>query len=154
MKESIEKVEDHKAALLRKLDLQERRKRIVYSRFEYQKILDAIQNVLHFAEEDMVAHPAREWLISNEFCLADICLGLLLMRLYQLGFENYFWSYGKLPRIESYFLRFKKRQSYEKLMPTNFEILKDMWQMTPSNYILGAGAGVLGMAVFAAIAHK
>ncbi|KAM7356828.1 ganglioside induced differentiation associated protein 1 isoform 1-T2 [Cochliomyia hominivorax] len=154
LKESIDKVEDHKAALLRKLDLQERRKRIVYSRIEYQKILNAIHNVLRFIEDDMVAHPAREWLVSNDFCMADICFGLLLLRLYQLGFENYYWSYGKLPRVESYFLRFKKRQSYEKLMPTNFEILKDMWQMTPSNYIIGAGAGVLGMAVFAAIAHK
>ncbi|KAI8129542.1 hypothetical protein FF38_04795 [Lucilia cuprina] len=154
LKESIDKVEDHKAALLRKLDLQERRKRIVYSRLEYQKILDAIHNVLRFVEDDMVAHPAREWLVSNDFCMADVCFGLLLLRLYQLGFENYYWSYGKLPRVESYFLRFKKRPSYEKLMPTNFEILKDMWQMTPSNYIIGAGAGVLGMAVFAAFAHK
>lgn len=154
LKESIDKVEDHKIALLRKLDLQERRKRIVYSRLEYQKILDAIRNVLRFVEDDMIAHSAREWLVSNDFCMADISFGLLLLRLYQLGFENYFWSYGKLPHVESYFLRFKKRPSYDKLMPSSFEILKDMWQMTPSNYIIGAGAGVLSMAVFAAFAHK
>ncbi|XP_075161534.1 ganglioside induced differentiation associated protein 1 [Haematobia irritans] len=154
LKESIDKTEDHKAALLRKLDLQERRKRLVYSRLEYQKILDAIQNVLRFVEDDMNANTHCEWLISNNFCMADICFGLLLLRLYQLGFENYYWSYGKMPRIESYFLRFKKRPSYDKLMPSNFEILKDIWQMTPSNYIIGAGAGVLGMAVFAAFAHK
>ncbi|XP_005180865.1 ganglioside-induced differentiation-associated protein 1 [Musca domestica] len=154
LKESIDRVEDHKMALLRKLDLQERRKRLVYSRLEYQKILDAIQNVLRFIEDDMNANSHREWLVSNDFSMIDVCFGLLLLRLYQLGFENYYWSYGKLPRIESYFLRFKKRPSYDKLMPSNFEILKDIWQMTPSNYIIGAGAGVLGMAVFAAFAHK
>ncbi|XP_073840781.1 ganglioside induced differentiation associated protein 1 isoform X2 [Musca autumnalis] len=154
LKESIDKIEDHKMALLRKLDLQERRKRLVYSRLEYQKILDAVRNVLRFIEDDMNANTHREWLISNDFTMIDVCFGLLLLRLYQLGFENYFWSYGKLPRIESYFLRFKKRPSYDKLMPSNFEILKDIWQMTPSNYIIGAGAGVLGMAMFAAFAHK
>lgn len=129
---------------------------MVYSRVEFQKILDAIENVLRLVENDMEANTGREWLVTSEFCLADISFGLLLHRLYQLGFENYFWSYGKMPHVESYFLRFKKRDAYQKLVPTNFEILKDMWQKTPANYLLGAGAGagVLGMAMFAAFAHK
>ncbi|XP_067643526.1 ganglioside-induced differentiation-associated protein 1 [Eurosta solidaginis] len=154
LKRSIDDTETNKASLLRKLDLQDRRKRLVQSRVEFQKILDAIQNVLRYIDNDFKDNAEREWLISNAFSLVDVSFGLLLHRLYQLGFENYYWSYGKMPYVESYFLRFKKRTAYQKLMPSNFKILKDIWQNTPANYKIGAGAGVLGMAMFAALAHK
>ncbi|KAL9906170.1 ganglioside induced differentiation associated protein 1 isoform 1-T2 [Glossina fuscipes fuscipes] len=154
LKQSLLEVGVNRAPLMRKLEIQERRKRFVYSRSEYQKILDAIRTVLEFFERDMTAHSKTEWLISNDFTMADLALGLLLLRLYQLGFENYYWSYGKLPNIESYFLRFKKRTACQKLMPSNFEFLKDIWQMTPNKYKIGTGAGVLGMAMMVAFAHK
>lgn len=100
------------------------------------------------------AHPDW-WLTGKEFTVADISLCLLLQRLHQLGFENYYWGNDKLPRVEAYFQRCRQRGSYLKLMPSsNFEILKEMWSMTPTNYKLGATAGVLGMAMFAAFAHK
>ncbi|XP_014100279.2 ganglioside-induced differentiation-associated protein 1 [Bactrocera oleae] len=154
LKRSIEDAETNKSGLLRKLDIQDRRKRLIQSRVEFQKILDAVNNVLRYIDNDFTENPGREWLISNEYSLADVSFGLLLHRLYQLGFENYYWSYGKLPYVESYFLRFKKRPTYQKLMPSNFKILKDIWQNTPANYKIGAGAGFLGMAMFAALAHK
>uniref|UniRef100_A0A1A9Z3D3 GST N-terminal domain-containing protein n=1 Tax=Glossina pallidipes TaxID=7398 RepID=A0A1A9Z3D3_GLOPL len=154
LKQSLLEVGVNRAPLMRKLEIQERRKRFVYSRSEYGKILDAVRGVLEFFERDMTAHSKTEWLISNDFTMADIALGLLLLRLYQLGFENYYWSYGKLPNIESYFLRFKKRSACQKLMPSNFEFLKDIWQMTPNKYKIGTGAGVLGMAMMMAFAHK
>ncbi|XP_017479844.1 PREDICTED: ganglioside-induced differentiation-associated protein 1 [Rhagoletis zephyria] len=154
LKRSIDDAETNKINLLRKLDLQDRRKRLVQSRVEFQKILDAVENVLRYIDNDFKENPGREWLISNEYSLADVSFGLLLHRLYQLGFENYYWSYGKMPYVESYFLRFRKRTAYQKLMPSNFKILKDIWQNTPSNYKIGAGAGFLGMAMFAALAHK
>ncbi|XP_037933514.1 ganglioside-induced differentiation-associated protein 1 [Teleopsis dalmanni] len=154
LKKSIEEAEVNKAALLRKLEIQDQRRRVVYSRVEFHKILDNVYNVLYTIETDLKENPDREWLITDKLTLTDIAFGLLLHRLYQLGFENYYWGYGKLPHVESFFLRFRKRESYQKLVPTNFEILKDMWQKTPSNYKIGAGAGVLGMAMFAAFAHK
>lgn len=154
LKRSIEAVDRNKSSLLRKLDIQDRRKRLVQSRLEFQKILDAVSNVLHYIDNDFKENPGREWLISNEYSLADVNFGLLLHRLYQLGFENYYWAYGKLPYVESYFLRFKKRPTYQKLMPSNFKILKDIWQNTPANYKIGAGAGFLSMAMLAALAHK
>ncbi|CAD7003118.1 unnamed protein product [Ceratitis capitata] len=154
LKRSIEEAETNKTSLLRKLDIQDRRKRLVQSRVEFQKILDAVNNVLRYIDNDFKENPGREWLVSNEFSLADVSFGLLLHRLYQLGFENYYWTYGKLPYVESYFLRFKKREAYQKVIPSNFKILKDIWQNTPANYKIGAGAGFLGMAMFAALAHK
>ena len=156
LQHSLENLETNKTQLMRKMDLQERRKRLVDSRLEFQKILDSVQNVLNYFEKDLERNTNREWLIGSDFSLADISLGLLLHRLYQLGFENYYWTFGKMPFIESYFLRFKSRASYQKLIPNNFEVLMDIWQMTPTNYIVGAGAGVMagGMAVLAALAHK
>uniref|UniRef100_A0A1A9WBP5 GST N-terminal domain-containing protein n=1 Tax=Glossina brevipalpis TaxID=37001 RepID=A0A1A9WBP5_9MUSC len=154
LKQSLLEADANRASLIRKLEIQERRKRFVHSRSEYQKILDAIHSVLEFVEHDMMVHSKKEWLINNDFTMADLAFGLLLLRLYQLGFENYYWSYGKLPNIESYFLRFKKRSACQKLMPSNFEFLRDIWQMTPSKYKIGTGAGVLGMAMVVAFAHK
>lgn len=154
---SLEHLDSNKTQLMRKMDIQNRRKRLVESRVEFQKILDAVQNVLDFFENDMKNRKTqREWLVGSELTVADISFGLLLHRLYQLGFENYFWTFGKLPNVESYFLRFKSLHTYQKLIPNNFEVLKDIWQMTPTNYIVGASAGVMagGMAVLAALAHK
>ncbi|XP_030371892.1 ganglioside-induced differentiation-associated protein 1 [Scaptodrosophila lebanonensis] len=155
LKRSVDELDTKKAALEQKLKLQQRRKDIVYSREEFQRVLDAVKHVLLYVEQELTKQARRhDWLVSDDLTLADISLGLLLHRLYQLGFENYYWSYGKLPQVESYFLRFKRRASYHKLMPSNFEILKDMWAKTPGNYKIGAGAGFIGMAMFAAFAHK
>lgn len=112
-----------------------------------------MKEVLVFFDKELES-TNQEWLISNNFSYADINLGLLLYRLYTLGFENYFWTYGKLPNLESYFLRFKNRESLNKTLPTSMEILKEIWAKTPSNYKISAGAGFLGMAMFAALAHK
>ncbi|XP_054731747.1 ganglioside-induced differentiation-associated protein 1 isoform X1 [Anastrepha obliqua] len=147
LKQSIDEAETNKASLLRKLDIQDKRKRMVQSRVEFQKILDAVHNVLRYIDNDFKENSGREWLVSNEYSLADVSFGLLLHRLYQLGFENYYWSYGKMPYVESYFLRFRKRPTYQKLMPSNFKILKDIWQNTPANYKIGAGAGFLDVRV-------
>ncbi|EDW18618.1 ganglioside-induced differentiation-associated protein 1 isoform X1 [Drosophila mojavensis] len=144
------------SALKQKLDIQVRRRNLVASRSDFQRVLDAVRNVLLFVEQELSKQtPRKEWLTGDELTQADVSLGLLLQRLYQLGFENYYWGYGKLPLVEGFFLRFKQRPSYHKLMPSsNFEILKEMWSMTPANYKLGATAGFLGMAMFAAFAHK
>ncbi|XP_023033459.1 ganglioside-induced differentiation-associated protein 1 isoform X1 [Drosophila willistoni] len=156
LRRSLEELEPHnKSALEHKLDIQLRRKDLVSSRDDFQRVLDAVRHVLLYVEQELSRKsPRTDWLIGDQLTLADVSLGLLLHRLYQLGFENYYWSYGKLPQVENYFLRFKQRQSYHKLQPSNFEILKEMWSKTPGNYKIGAGAGFLGMAMFAAFAHK
>ncbi|XP_022231043.2 ganglioside-induced differentiation-associated protein 1 isoform X1 [Drosophila obscura] len=155
LRRSVDELESNKSALKQKLDIQIRRKDLVSCRDDFQRVLDAVRHVLLYVEQELSQKaPRNEWLTGDEVTLADISFGLLLHRLYQLGFENYYWSFGKLPLVEGYFLRFKQRQSYHKLQPSNFEILKEMWAKTPGNYKLGAGAGFLGMAMFAAFAHK
>ena len=142
-----------KIALKSKLEVQLKRKQIISDHEKYLQLLQAVREVLTFFNAELQNNKG-EWLISDQFSYADINLGLLLYRLYTLGFENYFWAYGKLPELESYFLRFKNRDSLNKTLPTSFEIIKEIWAKTPSNYKLSAGAGFLGMAMFAALAHK
>lgn len=151
--EATHQLKSTQIALKKKFEVQSKRKQIIGDRDQYQLLLDAVKEVLTFFNAELETNK-HEWLVSNEFSYADINLGLLLYRLYTLGFENYFWAYGKLPNLESYFLRFKNRESLNKTLPTSIEIIKEIWAKTPSNYKLSAGAGFLGMAMFAALAHK
>ncbi|KAH8320213.1 hypothetical protein KR067_003586 [Drosophila pandora] len=154
LRQSVEEAAN-KTALRQKLDIQIRRRDLVTDRTEFQRVLDAVRKFLLYVEQELSAQaPKTEWLLGDDITLADITLGLLLHRLYQLGFENYYWTFGKLPGVEAYFLRFRQRESYHRLQPSNYAILREMWVRTPGNYKLGAGAGFLGMAMFAAFAHK
>ncbi|KAH8278239.1 hypothetical protein KR044_006938 [Drosophila immigrans] len=153
LRSSLSESDAHNAALNKKLNIQLRRRELVASRIDFQRVLDAVHRTLMNMEKQMSNEDG--WLTGDVFTLSDVGLGILLQRLYQLGFENYYWANGKLPMVERYFMRFKQRASYLKLIPnSNFEILKEMWSMTPTNYKLGATAGFLGMAMFAAFAHK
>ncbi|KAH8351650.1 hypothetical protein KR059_010638 [Drosophila kikkawai] len=155
LRRSVKELASNKAALKNKLDIQVRRRDLVSSREDFQRVLDAVRHFLLYVEQELSAKaPRSEWLTGDEVTQADISLGLLLHRLYQLGFENHYWAFGKLPQVEAYFLRFRQRESYHRLQPSNFAILREMWMRTPGNYKLGAGAGFLGMAMFAAFAHK
>ncbi|XP_037722938.1 ganglioside-induced differentiation-associated protein 1 isoform X3 [Drosophila subpulchrella] len=155
LRHSVDDQSTNKAALQHKLDIQVRRHELASSREDFQKVLDAVRHFLLYVEQELSAQaPRSEWLTGDELSVADISLGLLLHRLYQLGFENHFWAFGKLPQVEAYFLRFRQRESFHRLQPSNFAILREMWMKTPGNYKLGAGAGFLGMAMFAAFAHK
>ncbi|XP_043650352.1 ganglioside-induced differentiation-associated protein 1 isoform X3 [Drosophila teissieri] len=155
LRHSVDDQATNKATLQHKLDIQLRRLELASSREDFQKVLDAVRHFLLYVEQELSAQaPRSEWLTGDELNVADISLGLLLHRLYQLGFENQFWTFGKLPQVEAYFLRFRQRESFHRLQPSNFAILREMWTRTPGNYKLGAGAGFLGMAMFAAFAHK
>ncbi|XP_017129472.1 ganglioside-induced differentiation-associated protein 1 isoform X1 [Drosophila elegans] len=155
LRRSLDEQSTNKAALQHKLDIQVRRHELASSREDFQKVLDAVRHFLLYVEQELSAQaPRSEWLAGDELTVGDISLGLLLHRLYQLGFENHFWAFGKLPQVEAYFLRFRQRESFHRLQPSNFAILREMWTRTPGNYKLGAGAGFLGMAMFAAFAHK
>lgn len=153
LKKSVSEASDFKKTVLQaKLDLQERRKELIYSRVQFQRILDKFEEVLKLFEKILEEGPEREWLLSSEFYAVDVNLGLLLHRLNSLGFEDYYWSNGKLPKLERYFSRFRQRAVFKKVMPANVGMLTSMWLNTPPQYKLGAG--VIGMAVFAAFAHK
>ncbi|XP_016989796.1 ganglioside-induced differentiation-associated protein 1 isoform X2 [Drosophila rhopaloa] len=144
LRRSVDDQSTNKAALQHKLDIQVRRHELASSREDFQKVLDAVRHFLLYVEQELSAQaPRNEWLTGDELSVADISLGLLLYRLYQLGFENYFWAFGKLPQVEAFFLRFRQRESFHRLQPSNFAILREMWMRTPGNYKLGAGAGFL-----------
>jgi len=104
LRHSVDEQATKKAALQHKLDIQLRRHELASSREEFQKVLDAVRHFLLYVEQELTAQAPRvEWLTGDELSVADISLGLLLHRLYQLGFENQFWTFGKLPQVEAYF---------------------------------------------------
>ncbi|XP_055911757.1 ganglioside-induced differentiation-associated protein 1 [Eupeodes corollae] len=153
LKKSVDKASDyHKNTLLAKLSLQDKRKELVYSKVHFQCVVDKLEEVLKQFEKELEEGPDRDWLLSSEFYSVDVSFGLLLHRLWNLGFEDYFWENGKLPKTSQYFSRFQKRQVFKKLMPSNVGVLTNMWLNTPTHYKLGAGA--IGMAIVAAIVHK
>lgn len=141
-------------SLFKKVEFQEKRREIISDRVAYQKLLDALETVLRYIENDLKNNSRQKWLCSDELSIADITLGLMLHRLYSLGFEDYFWTNGKMPYLENYFQNFKSRESFQKSVPTTMSIWKDILRKVPSNYKFGAG--VLGMALFAAtaLAHR
>lgn len=96
-----------------------------------------------------------DWLCSNEFTIADISLGMLLHRLYCLGFENYFWKNCKRPFIEKFFNKLSsERQSFQKSLPTTFATIKTVWSKTPAVYKFGMGAISAAVLVTSLIAQK
>lgn len=153
LKKSVNETSDYKKLGLQdKLNLQERRIELINSREQFRLLLEKFEETLRYFEKVLTENPKIEWLLSSDFHVVDISLGVLLHRLDSLGFEDYFWTNGKLPHIERFLQRFRERAVFKKVMPSNVGILKSMWLNTPSQYKFGAG--VIGMAMFAAFAHK
>ncbi|XP_055847054.1 ganglioside-induced differentiation-associated protein 1 [Episyrphus balteatus] len=154
LKKSVNESSDYQKSTLKdKLNLQQRRKELIYCRVEFQRVLDKFEIVLKQFEKELEEGPEKDWLLSSEFYSVDVSFGLLLERLDTLGFEDYYWANGKLPKIKQYYSRFRERPVFKKVMPTNnVGVLTNMWMNTPAQYKLGAG--VIGMAMFAAFAHK
>lgn len=94
------------------------------------------------------------WLCSEEFTIADISLGILLHRLYSLGFENLFWANDKRPLIEKYFERLCERESFKKSLPNTISTIKTVWSKTPSIYKLGVGSLSAAILLTSFIAHR
>ena len=61
-----------------------------------------------------------EWLVGDEFSMADIALAPYVNRLHALAM-NQIWSEGQLPRVEAWFARIRSRASFstafERWMP-------------------------------------
>ncbi|XP_055378535.1 ganglioside-induced differentiation-associated protein 1 [Condylostylus longicornis] len=154
LKSSIDNENISSTVLSKKLEQQNQRRKISENREEFQKLLDCVSHTLQIIDNELGKDIENQFLCGSYLTIDDINLGLFLYRLYTLGYENYFWGNGKLPYIEKYLKSFRNSKSFEKSVPTNIDILKEVWSKTPANYKIGAG--VLGVAMFAAgaLIHK
>jgi glutathione S-transferase len=61
----------------------------------------------------------RVWLAGERFSLADICVGTMLYRYYELEIER-----PSLPNVEAWYARLQERPAYREHVMTDFEELR------------------------------
>jgi len=80
---------------------------------EYEAVLKTIGNLLDLFEKEFEGDREGLWLGGLHFNVADISLGLLLHRIWQLGMENDFFAAGVRPHLAVYYERVKQRKEFE-----------------------------------------
>ncbi|KAJ6641865.1 Ganglioside-induced differentiation-associated protein 1 [Pseudolycoriella hygida] len=130
----------HAENLRRKAQFQEKKRAIITNRNEFMILIKAVDTVLSEIESELEKNEStNEWLCSDQITIADISLGVLLQRLYSLGFENYFWI-SKRPHLKRYFSKISTRESLKKSLPTTFSTVRAVWTNTPWMYKAGVAA--------------
>lgn len=94
------------------------------------------------------------WLCCEQFTIADISLGILLHRLYCLGFENHLWANDKRPFVEQFYIRISERESFKKSLPNTLSTIKTVWSKTPSIYKIGVGSLSAAILLTSIMAHR
>ncbi|XP_068618420.1 ganglioside-induced differentiation-associated protein 1 [Battus philenor] len=136
-----------KDILMYKAQIQERKHEILTNEEEYKKVLNIVDAVLSQVEEQLKEQGEDSWLCCENFSIADINLAMILQRLWELGFEERFWTNGKRPHIENYFNRIKLRESFIKTVPNIAIYLKMIVSSQPPAYIGAAGLVSVGIVV-------
>ncbi|XP_075979079.1 ganglioside induced differentiation associated protein 1 [Anticarsia gemmatalis] len=143
-----------KSILLYKAEIQDRKHEIISNEEEYTKVLNAIDQVLTYVEDQLKSQPEGNWLCCENFSIADISLAILLQRLWELGFETRFWADGKRPLLENYYERVKQRDSFKRTIPNLPVHLKMIVMSQPPAYLGAAGAASIGVVVAIAYIFK
>ena len=73
---------------------------------------DKIRLYLSFLYKMEAALTDSEWLVGNSFNMADVAMAPYINRLAALAMEP-LWQNGRLPHVESWFNRIKRRPSFE-----------------------------------------
>lgn len=94
------------------------------------------------------------WLCCENFSIADINLAVLLQRLWELGFEDRYWSNGKRPLLEDYFNRVRQRESFKLTIPNLPYHVKMIIMSQPPAFLGAAGAASLGVVLAVAYVFK
>ncbi|XP_045496095.1 ganglioside-induced differentiation-associated protein 1 [Colias croceus] len=140
--------------LLYKAEIQDRKHEILSNEEEYLKVLNIVDEVLSQVEQQLTKQSEGNWLCCEQFSIADISLGVLLQRLWELGLEERFWSGGKRPHIENYYNRIKERESFKKTIPSLPMHMKMIITSQPPAYVGAAGAVSVGVVIALAYIFK
>ena len=63
------------------------------------------------SDMEQTLHHNKPWLLGEQYTLVDIWCMVMLARLATFG-KNEWWEGGKLPHVESYYLRLRERPSF------------------------------------------
>ncbi|XP_050296805.1 ganglioside-induced differentiation-associated protein 1 isoform X2 [Anthonomus grandis grandis] len=113
--------------LLEKAENQEKKREKLLKKEEFSAICNQTEEVFNKVEEELsqyINDKKNWWLCSELFTVADISLSILMVRIYQIGMEPYYWTNGKRPHCERYFNRVQERDSYKKTVPSAFSLIK------------------------------
>jgi len=87
----------------------------------YDKILKLFDDTLSTFEEQLATNnTGGAWLGGPLVCMADISLGVILHRLWQLGLDEDFYSGGVRPHLSIFYQTIKNRESFK--VATKWEV--------------------------------
>jgi len=114
---------------------------------EYEAALKVLAALLQFFEKEFERTREGLWLGGVSLGVADIHLGLLLHRVWQLGMEKEMFEDGVRPHLALYYNRMKLRSSFQSVTDCDTEkeelVLKTDDDVFVDNARLGLGAVLL-----------
>jgi len=110
---------------------------------QYSAALRSVHNLLDHIEKDLDRDDRSGlWLGGFNFSVADIALGLLLHRLWQLGMEKEFFSEGLRPHLTLYYSRIRQRGSFVSLTRLETEVGERKIKDDEDNFVDNARMGI------------
>jgi len=110
---------------------------LITSRDHFEGLILQFEKIMDECEAELVSHEdAKWWLVSPHLSIADISLGILLYRLWQLGYEKRMWEYSR-PALDRYFKRIKQLDSFKKATSMSTGLV-NLVEFLKNPYVLGA----------------
>lgn len=115
------KPEDERNAILEKIPekpRRERQKRLVQFGLDAPDVIDAVKTYRKTITDMEEALKTRDWVVSDSFSLADICIAPYFQTLLQFNWTALFDQ--DCPRVTDWFDRCRKRISYKEAVADDF----------------------------------
>ncbi len=103
----------------------ERQKRLVKMGLEAPDVIDAVRTYRKTILDMEEALKQHEWVVGDEFSLADVCLAPYFQTIYQFGWQD---IYQDCPHVAVWFQKCMDRTSYQQAVTSDFspETLTDL----------------------------
>lgn len=116
----MEKTEEERQALLEQIPekpRRERQKRLVKFGLDAPDVVDAVHVYRKTILDMEAALKEHQWIVSDSFSLADICLAPYFQTVLQFGWTDMFKD---CPRVADWFERCRQRESYQSSVTADF----------------------------------
>lgn len=117
----MKKSEEERNQLLEKIPekpRRERQKRLVKMGLEAPDVIDSVKTYRSTILKMEQALSQQEWIVSNDFTLADICLAPYFQTIYQFGWQELFFD---CPNVARWFEKCMERASYQEAVLCDFD---------------------------------
>lgn len=97
--------------------------------FSQADVEASVEQLSRTVDRMEAALPGEDWLMGDQFTLADIVVAPLIDRMADLGFDN-IWADGRRPIFERWFQRVQQRPAYQRAFPKGAR-LTDFLKVVP-----------------------